>query len=72
MAVSSCSQPKLHDQRLSEHSLLEGQPRPKAKAQNLYFVFLVLNRASKQFPGCTSFHFQDSVTSHTPWISHVV
>lgn len=34
MAVPSCSQPKLHDQRLWEHSLLGEQPRPKAKAQN--------------------------------------
>lgn len=30
MAVPSCCQPKLHDQRLWEQSLLEEQLRPKA------------------------------------------
>lgn len=72
MAVSSCNRPKLHDQRLWEHSLLEGQPRPKAKAQNLYSVFCVPERESKQFCRCMSFHVQDSVTSHSLCISHVV
>lgn len=32
MAVPSCCQPKLHDQRLWEQSLLEEQLRPKANA----------------------------------------
>lgn len=72
MVVPSCCQPKLHDQRLWEDSLLEEQSRPKAKTQNLHFVFCALKRKSKQFSRYMYFHFWCFVASHILCVSYLI